>query len=620
MFKLIIEDDEGKTTVVPLSRDETSVGRKEGNTIRLTERNVSRRHARILRQNGAVYVEDLGSYNGVKINGNRIAGRVSVAEGDRIQIGDYLLGIKLDRTAEADPFAEQKTVPMPRGASPPGAVAESAAYHDTAPHGGAAAAAPAPPSTPTVRIPAQPPAAEPAAASAAPAPAAEPAGPAKLVCVSDNFYGKQFALDKAAVVIGRTEENDAIINHRSVSRHHAKVVRENGHYTIIDLQSANGVRVNGEEYGKVELRKGDIIDLGHVRLRFVAPGEDFVLERDATAFVHMPGARRGKTLVFVAIGAVCVVAGGAIALKDRIFGPAPPVAAPALDAGAARAVEPPKLAARDAAPKAIAPATGDAAALVAEIDRLMKDERWDQAIRRCGEGLQQDPGQEILRDKRARAQVEQKNQDALTVLSEAVDKKDPDRAYEAFKKIPDDSVYKKRADDLWTRAKAAFVQSHLARAKRLKEEGRCEQMTRELELVLTQEHGNLEAARIRKDCKSEAVALAPREKPPQEKPPKPPPPEKAAAPAQDDEKAKALLDQAAAASARGQTAQAISLAQQASKLTKKAGLLNRAYSLMALGHCSAGRKDAAQRSVNRLDGAWKAQVKSLCKSKGIELD
>ena len=49
MFKLVIQDDEGKTTVVPLIRDEITIGRKEGNTIRLTERNVSRRHARIVR-------------------------------------------------------------------------------------------------------------------------------------------------------------------------------------------------------------------------------------------------------------------------------------------------------------------------------------------------------------------------------------------------------------------------------------------------------------------------------------------------------------------------------------------------------------------------------------------
>src|SRR5512146_1848439 len=113
MFKLIIQDDEGKTTVVPLIRDEITIGRKEGNTIRLTERNVSRRHARVVRANGAVLIEDLDSYNGVKVNGQRIQGRVQVTEADRIQIGDYLLELKLDRGAQAgDPFAEVRTEPV----------------------------------------------------------------------------------------------------------------------------------------------------------------------------------------------------------------------------------------------------------------------------------------------------------------------------------------------------------------------------------------------------------------------------------------------------------------------------------------------------------------------------
>ena len=42
MIKLVISDNEGTTTVVPFARDEISIGRKEGNTIRLTERNISR--------------------------------------------------------------------------------------------------------------------------------------------------------------------------------------------------------------------------------------------------------------------------------------------------------------------------------------------------------------------------------------------------------------------------------------------------------------------------------------------------------------------------------------------------------------------------------------------------
>src|SRR5262249_58029359 len=106
--------------------------------------------------------------------------------------------------------------------------------------------------------------------------------PARLVVLSSNFAGQEFLLDKAKLVIGRVDDNDIVVNHRSISRHHAAVVREHGRYNIVDLQSANGVRVNGEEYGKVELRRGDLIDLGHVRLRFVEPGEDFIFHRDAT--------------------------------------------------------------------------------------------------------------------------------------------------------------------------------------------------------------------------------------------------------------------------------------------------------------------------------------------------
>src|SRR5262245_37842096 len=130
MFKLIIEDDEGKTTVVPLIRDEITIGRKEGNTIRLTERNVSRRHAKLVKQNSSVFIEDLGSYNGIKVNGSKIAGRIAVAEGDRIQIGDYLLALKMDRAAAvsragADPFTDVKTQPMERPDDQPGASARS---------------------------------------------------------------------------------------------------------------------------------------------------------------------------------------------------------------------------------------------------------------------------------------------------------------------------------------------------------------------------------------------------------------------------------------------------------------------------------------------------------------
>src|SRR5678809_1076183 len=103
MFKLVIQDDEGKTTVVPLIRDEITIGR--------TERNVSRRHARILRNNGEVQIEDLGSYNGIRVNNARIAERVSLRISDQVQIGDYKLYLKAEGVEQVD---EARTMPIER--------------------------------------------------------------------------------------------------------------------------------------------------------------------------------------------------------------------------------------------------------------------------------------------------------------------------------------------------------------------------------------------------------------------------------------------------------------------------------------------------------------------------
>src|ERR1043165_4366171 len=113
-MKLIIEDDEGRKTVVPFVRDEITIGRQDGNTIRLTERNVSRRHARLVKENGSLLIEDLGSYNGVRVNGEKTTEKRKIKEGDLVEIGDSALGIRGKIEASAPPPAaspKQQTVP-----------------------------------------------------------------------------------------------------------------------------------------------------------------------------------------------------------------------------------------------------------------------------------------------------------------------------------------------------------------------------------------------------------------------------------------------------------------------------------------------------------------------------
>src|SRR4051812_10594345 len=295
MHKLIIEDDEGKAVVVPLIRDEISIGRKEGNTIRLTERNVSRRHARLLRREGRYVLEDLASYIGTRGNGNKITGPVPLNDGDQVGIGDYRLAIKLERPSTAIGFP---AAPLPAGI-PAAATATSLAA--PAPVAGAAAAMASALAPATLASPATLP-----GASAAPEPmeaaptipvrtltdqgvvptttletpvAAMP--PARLVVLTQPFTGQEFILDRASLVIGRTQENDVVLNHKSISRHHAKVIRDGDRYVVVDLESANGVRVNGAEYERVELQSGDIVELGHVRIRFVSADDVGTFENDA---------------------------------------------------------------------------------------------------------------------------------------------------------------------------------------------------------------------------------------------------------------------------------------------------------------------------------------------------
>lgn len=105
------------------------------------------------------------------------------------------------------------------------------------------------------------------------------------VCSDDELAGYVYELTEPVMRVGRTDDNHIIIKHRSISGDHAKVTRDadTGRYTLTDLHASNGLRVNGDRGIGVELEDGDIVDLGQVRMRFVAPGEAVEDEWDAPA-------------------------------------------------------------------------------------------------------------------------------------------------------------------------------------------------------------------------------------------------------------------------------------------------------------------------------------------------
>ncbi len=71
------------------------IGRDPANEVVIPTPDVSRHHARVILHNGALWVQDAGSRNGVYVNGNRVSGHTQVAPGDRVSVGNSEFQVQL---------------------------------------------------------------------------------------------------------------------------------------------------------------------------------------------------------------------------------------------------------------------------------------------------------------------------------------------------------------------------------------------------------------------------------------------------------------------------------------------------------------------------------------------
>ena len=89
-----------------------------------------------------------------------------------------------------------------------------------------------------------------------------------------------YDLNKDIITLGRDITNDIVINDPEVSRHHMRLTRGAGGYTLEDLGSTNGTFVNGQRLtGAKPLNNGDMIGLGET----VTLGYEMVRERPVGA-------------------------------------------------------------------------------------------------------------------------------------------------------------------------------------------------------------------------------------------------------------------------------------------------------------------------------------------------
>ena len=200
---------------------------------------VSRKHAEITNQNGSYLLTDNNSFNGTLVNGQRIAAQTPIYHSDEIQLGVGGPVVKFNSPTRI----------APKGAS----------------LAGQRAVAPA-------QI-------APAAALDA---MLENVGSKTMVAnignisqkISKNDTSAQPTLlmsltfgDKQQLGIGRAEDNDIVLDGLQISNAHARLLKTGNGIAIEDLNSTNGVYVNGTRVSKQGIFPNDAVQVGSFLLQ-----------------------------------------------------------------------------------------------------------------------------------------------------------------------------------------------------------------------------------------------------------------------------------------------------------------------------------------------------------------
>ena len=93
----------------------------------------------------------------------------------------------------------------------------------------------------------------------------------RLIIQRGSGAGREFPVAKPVVTVGRSPDNDVVLDDDEISRHHATLRRQDGDYVIADMGSHNGTFVNDKRITAPQpLKVGDIIRVGRAHLVFQA--------------------------------------------------------------------------------------------------------------------------------------------------------------------------------------------------------------------------------------------------------------------------------------------------------------------------------------------------------------
>ncbi len=126
----------------------------------------------------------------------------------------------------------------------------------------------------------------------------------RLILSTPGEPEQEFMLGGQVITLGRAPTNEIVIKDAKASREHAKILLEKGSWTLLDLNSSNGTRLNGQLVERAMLEPGSVISIGNSNLRYeLDPGFELTLienidseaELDATLLTSSINSHLGDT-------------------------------------------------------------------------------------------------------------------------------------------------------------------------------------------------------------------------------------------------------------------------------------------------------------------------------------
>ncbi|MFH1829806.1 MAG: sigma 54-interacting transcriptional regulator [Pseudomonadota bacterium] len=238
----------------PIGSDPLTIGRAAGNTLRLLDPEISRKHCRIEWRDGNLYATDL-SKNGMLINGD-LKKEAEINAGDRISIGPWTLLI--DTTIDAVPIKTLASTPH---------LTRVISYD------------PSHKCLTTERI--------------------------EIIVNSPDQAPTKKCMTKSEITLGHHASCDVAVADPYVSRRHCRLEIKGREVRLIDLASTNGVFVGDTKINQVSMQPHGVFRIGRsvVNYRLVSETESIVPSK-SSRLGNMLGASKSMREIFALISRI----------------------------------------------------------------------------------------------------------------------------------------------------------------------------------------------------------------------------------------------------------------------------------------------------------------------------